>query len=218
MNLKDAVLIKVDKNGSKHWEGMVKCDRCGGSGVFSWGAVINGVPQYGGVCYKCWGNRWVKEKWIERTPEYQAKLDAKREAKLAEKRKIWEAEAAKREEERKAREAKEAEEKAKRDALKKISQYVGEVGEKVSFEVEYLGSARYERRSFGGFGLETAYFHKFKDACGNKVIWNSGAFVDFEEGEKVVLKGIVKDHKEYDGEKQTYVKNCRFSKEGKKVA
>ena len=27
-------LIKIDKNGSKHFEGRVVCDRCGGYGIF----------------------------------------------------------------------------------------------------------------------------------------------------------------------------------------
>ncbi len=42
----------------------------------------------GGVCWKCSGSGKVLEKWIERTPEYEAKLVARRlarqEAKLAE--------------------------------------------------------------------------------------------------------------------------------------
>lgn len=87
-------LIKVDRNGSKHYEGMVTCPRCGGSGIF-FVAVHNGqgVPARpdAGVCYKCGGSGKVKGKWIERTPEYQAKLDARREAK--QKKKMEELEA-----------------------------------------------------------------------------------------------------------------------------
>lgn len=79
----EAKLIKIDRNGSKHFEGMITCDRCGGSGVYIW-MVCNGVPVPtivdNGVCHKCFGAGKVKGKWIERTPEYQAKLDAKREA------------------------------------------------------------------------------------------------------------------------------------------
>lgn len=33
-----------------------RCTRCGGDGIYKWGAVINGVPQYQGVCFRCGGN------------------------------------------------------------------------------------------------------------------------------------------------------------------
>ena len=97
----EAKLIKIDRNGSKHYEGAIVCDRCDGRGWFAIGSN-NGqlVPSYvdNAVCWKCHGAGKVKGKWIERTPEYQAKLDAKRQAKL-------EAEQAKLEAEREEREA-----------------------------------------------------------------------------------------------------------------
>lgn len=31
------------------------CSRCGGSGVYHWGARINGASQYSGVCFRCNG-------------------------------------------------------------------------------------------------------------------------------------------------------------------
>ena len=81
-----ATLIKIDRNGSKHWEGMITCDRCQGRGWFAIG-TCNGqlVPSHvdNAVCYKCGGVGKVAGKWIERTPEYQAKLDAKRAEKAA---------------------------------------------------------------------------------------------------------------------------------------
>ena len=80
-------LIKVDRNGSKHFEGLIECDRCGGHGYFAIG-VHNGKPVLspydGGICYKCGGRGKVAGKWTERTPEYQAKLDARREVKRKE--------------------------------------------------------------------------------------------------------------------------------------
>ena len=111
-----AKLIKIDRNGSKHYEGYVSCDKCGGDGVYKWGAfrMENGVavPQYAGICWKCDGNGKLLKKWIERTPEYQAKLDAKREAKHAkeyeEKREAIEAEQKRIAEETAQREAAEA--------------------------------------------------------------------------------------------------------------
>lgn len=83
-----AKLIKIDRNGSKHYEGLVTCDRCGGLGLFAIG-TNNGQPVIttvdDGICHKCFGAGKVMGKWIERTPEYQAKLDAKRAERQAQK-------------------------------------------------------------------------------------------------------------------------------------
>lgn len=84
-------LIKVDRNGSKYYEGIQKCPKCGGVGLIVH-HMENGQPSWnwtdGGVCWKCSGSGKVLAKWIERTPEYEAKLAAKRlakqEAKMAE--------------------------------------------------------------------------------------------------------------------------------------
>lgn len=92
-------LIKIDRNGSKHYETMVTCDRCGGSGIFVT-HICNGVgvparPD-AGTCYKCGGEGKYKGVRIERTPEYEAKLTARREARRAkaeaERLAKWEAE------------------------------------------------------------------------------------------------------------------------------
>lgn len=82
-----ATLIKIDKNGSKHWEGMNTCDRCQGRGWYATGTcngqlVPSRVDQ--AVCWKCHGTGTVYMKWIERTPEYEAKLAARRKDKAAE--------------------------------------------------------------------------------------------------------------------------------------
>ena len=78
-------LIKVDKNGTKHFATFCKCDRCGGTGVYTWGGTINGRPMYAGTCFKCGGAQYLPTVEKEYTPEYRAKLDAaneKRKAKL----------------------------------------------------------------------------------------------------------------------------------------
>lgn len=80
--------VKIDKNGSRHYRGKVKCDRCGGNKLF-FVRVENGkgVPAQpdGGICYKCGGDGWVWDNIIIRTPEYEAKLAAQR-AERAEKK------------------------------------------------------------------------------------------------------------------------------------
>ena len=83
-------LIKIDRNGSKHYEGYVQCDRCGGLGLFATG-TCNGqlviTPVDNGICHKCFGAGKVWGKWIERTPEYEAVL-AERRAKREEEKRI----------------------------------------------------------------------------------------------------------------------------------
>lgn len=36
-------------------KGCNKCDRCRGTGTYSWGASINGRMQHSGTCYHCQG-------------------------------------------------------------------------------------------------------------------------------------------------------------------
>lgn len=222
-------LIKVDRNGSKHFEGLIECDRCGGHGYFAIG-VHNGKPvlspYYGGICYKCGGRGKVVGKWIERTPEYQAKLDTRREAKrkeAEEKRKEviekeraeWLESERKKQEERLARERAEAERKA-------ISQYIGEIGERVkNVKVIYQKSFSFKVKAFNGFGMETRYIHLFKDEAGNVIVWktsNSIGYFDekgywavYDEGSTLVLTGTVKNHTVYNGEKQTELQRCKIA-------
>lgn len=210
-----AKLIKIDRNGSKHYEGPVTCDRCGGDGIYKWGAVINGRPQYAGTCFKCLGAGKVIDTWIERTPEYQAKLDAKREAKRAAQRAAWEAEEAKREAERQAREAEMAARKAAREAeeaaRKARSQYVGEEGQRLTVEATYEGSPSFEVRNPYGM-TETRYIHRFR-ADGNLLVWKTGTFpFTAEEGQTVTITGTVKAHEEYRDEKQTILLRCKITR------
>ena len=204
-----ATLIKIDRNGSKHYEGMVVCDRCGGTGYIVH-HVENGVPSIqwtdGGVCWKCGGTGKVHSKWIERTPEYQAKLDAKRRAKQeAENAKIA-AERAEREAQRKAeQEAREAQIKAE----KAISQYIGKVGDKVEIKGSYVRSGSWEQKSFRGWGFDTVYVHTFKDSDGNVITWKTQKGLPLNYGECVNIKGTVKAHAEYKDEKQTELTRCK---------
>ena len=85
-----AKLIKIDKNGTKHFQGPCTCDRCGGRGYYAI-AMCNMQPVLsphdGGVCWDCGGSGQVVKTWKEYTPEYRAKLDAQN-AKRAEKKRL----------------------------------------------------------------------------------------------------------------------------------
>lgn len=202
----EARLIKVDRNGSKHYEGEIVCDRCGGKGYYAI-AVCNNQPVLSpldsGVCWKCHGKGKVVGKWIERTAEYQAKLEAKREAKR-------EAEQAKINAERAEREAREKAEAARIKAEKAISKHIGQIGGKVNFKGSYVRSGSWDQRSFGGYGTEKMYVHTFKDADGNVFTWKTQKCVCLNYGEPVVVTGTIKEHSEYKEEKQTVLTRCKI--------
>lgn len=210
-------LIKIDKNGSKHYEVQCTCDRCQGRGWYAVG-VLNGqlVPSHmnGAVCYKCGGSGISTRKEIERTPEYQAKLDAKRQKRMAEKEAKWEAEreAKQREWEEKQREweEKEREREERIKAEKSISQYVGRIGERIFTEATYIRTISFDVPSFRGYGVNNMNIHIFKDNEGNTLIWKSAAYIDADEGETVELAGTVKEHREYKDEKQTSLSRCKI--------
>ena len=65
-------LIKIDRNGSKHFV-VDACPKCAGKG---W------IPGYehveGGICFMCDGSGYHPHKFIERTKEYEEKLYQKR--------------------------------------------------------------------------------------------------------------------------------------------
>lgn len=207
-----ATLIKIDRNGSKHFEGMITCDRCGGTGIYAW-CVRNGeiVPTIvdNGVCHKCNGAGKVKGKWIERTPEYQAKLDARRQAKRAaeeaRRNAEWEAQQA-------AAKAEWEAQQAQLKAMREISKHVGKIGERLCIKGTYQRSGSWEQASFSGYGTVIMYMHTFKDADGNVFAWKTQNAINMEYGECVNLIGTVKEHAEYKGEKQTQLTRCKVER------
>lgn len=211
-----AQLIKTDKNGTKYFVGMVECDRCQGRGEYWCGGMIDGRPMYAGVCFKCGGSGKMESKWVERTPEYQAKLDAKREAKNAKTR-------AEREAKENAMMLASMQERAEREAAeaarKAISQYVGTIGEKMQMKVVLEKRASYEAPKFGGYGTQTVWVYTF-NANGNKLVWKtSGAGLEYwdedgnfhgvDEGEELTIKFTVKGYDAYKGERQTEIQRVK---------
>ena len=207
----EAKLIKIDRNGSKHYEGAIVCDRCGGKGYYAIGVhnmqpVLS--PHDGGVCWKCFGAGKVHGKWIERTPEYQAKLDAKRAAKREAEEARLAAERAEREEaERAEREAEEA----RRAAEKARSQFVGSVGDKLDIPCTYVRSGSWEQPAYRGWGMTTMYAHIFRDGSGNVLLWKTERSLPFDPDTAVIVKGAVKDHTTYRDERQTVLTRCKVT-------
>lgn len=211
-----AELIRIDRNGTKYYEGAIECDRCNGKGIYYIG-VCNGKPVPSwvdrGLCFKCGGSGKVHGKWKEYTPEYEAKLEAKRRAKAEERAKAYAEEEAQREAERKAKEEAERiareQEEAEERARKAISKHIGEVGDKIDLDVILEKRAWFDVPSFRGYGRDTMYVYTFRDEQGNALVWKTGKGLVYENGTKVHLAGTIKNHDEYDGEKQTTLTRCK---------
>jgi hypothetical protein len=221
-----ATLIRVDRNGTKYYEGLVKCERCGGMGGHDKWAYT------GWTCYECGGSGLVNDKWKVYTPEYEEKLNARREARRQKYLEEHAEEIARKEAERIAKEEakaeaerlakEEAERQAKEEAERKTrSQYIGEIGGKVDMELTYDHTAWWEQPSYAGFGTDTMYLHCFRDNNENLIVWKTskaiGKYTDEkltnwecpEKGQKVKVKGTIKEHKEYAEEKQTVLTRCK---------
>ena len=164
------------------------------------------------TCWKCGGTGKVFGKWIERTPEYEAKLAERRQARH---QKYMEEH---------AKEIKQSElyyqaeteriqrEKALEAARKAVSKHVGEVGEKVTFKGTFEEGFTFETKI--GWMTETRCVYKFKDSDGNMFTWftSSGRYLDMNKGEPVEVAGIVKEHKVYQDEKQTCLSRVKITR------
>lgn len=202
-----STLIRVDRNGTEYHEGPVTCERCGGLGV------ISGYKHvFGGVCFECNGLGVVTKKWKVYTPEHEEKLRLKRlernekdAVKLKEKITVEALiEEAKREQKAKEEDKKEQERKERLETLA----YVGEVGKKVELDVTY--KSRYDyKNAYGNVNI-----FKLEDENGNVLVWKTSSWLEIvvdgycesiELGSKIRIKATIKEHSDYNGEKQTLI-------------
>lgn len=213
-----ADLIRIDRNGTKYYKGEAPCGRCGGVGVYFIG-VHNGQPVpssvYNGVCFKCGGSGKELTTWKEYTPEYMEKLTAQRERR----RLKWEAdhaeEIAERERERQRRLEEQAEqirkqeEEARREQERKaLSEWVGQIGEKIETAATMEKSAYFEAPSFRGYGTDLIHVYTFR-AGNDALVWKTSSVIEFTEGKRVTIRGTIKEHTEYREEKQTQLKRVK---------
>lgn len=84
---------------------------------------------------------------------------------------------------------------------RKNSEYFGEVGERGEFILTVINKRGFSTQ----FGWTT--LHIFKDQDDNIATWFSSN-KEFEEGETVTIKATVKEHREYEGTKQTVLTRC----------
>lgn len=212
--------FKIDRNGTRYYLDYT-CPRCGGAG---------GGPQWaytGWTCYECAGTGERKDPKVvkEYTPEYEAKLAerraARRERELNKEAQengfdtyeAWQEALAKAEQLRKEEKERAA---ALEKARKAISQYVGEIGQKITTVGAFEYSAWFDFRD--PFGRpERMFVHTFKTPEGNVLIWKTkkGLPQDLGRGEPVEITGTVKEHIEYKDEKQTALIRCKITLPGR---
>lgn len=85
----------------------------------------------------------------------------------------------------------------------RTSEYIGEIKDKLDIEATLKFWVNFESQ----FGVQTLY--NFVDNDNNIIVWKTSNWLDLEKDTKVNLKGTVKDHKEYKGEKQTVLTRCK---------
>ena len=229
-------LIKVDRNGTKHFNVLVACDRCGGSGIYTWGGTINGRPMYAGTCFKCGGSGKVWEVEKEYTPEYRAKLDAANAKRKAKQQEKYEAQKAEWEKQRAEREAEKARREAERlaEIERNRGHFMGKVGDKIEMTVTLVRRFQYEVPCYGAsWKTDTVTGYVFKTDDGNTLVWKTtgglhrkvykdgGHFRDNEkdgwydyespeDGERVTIKGTIKAHEEYNNVNQTILNRVKW--------
>ena len=147
------------------------------------GAKLVNKAEQGSVCPKCG--------WFRKSFTKLDFIDAKEEA------------------DRIAKEEKEARIKAE----KAVSQFIGQVGDKVDITAAYKFSAYFTTKI--GWQEETMYIHNFKDESGNTLIWKTTKGIgslNLQEGDLVHIKGTIKEHSVYKDEKQTALIRCKIEK------
>lgn len=97
------------------------------------------------------------------------------------------------------------------------SEFVGEIKSRIERVVTFIGYSSYERKAYV-YGWDTVYIYKFADEDDNMLVWkttNSLGYWDenddwnvIDPGERIKLRGTVKQHNVYNGIKQTVLNRC----------
>lgn len=96
------------------------------------------------------------------------------------------------------------------------SEYIGEVGDTLEREVTSV-SVRWYETHFTYRG-ETHWVYTFRDSDENTIVWITTACKEeIEEGKTFKIKGAIKEHREYKGDKQTILKRCTVKEVAKNV-
>jgi len=88
------------------------------------------------------------------------------------------------------------------------SEYVGEIGQKYSGTLKLVDIFTFTS-NYSYYG-EFNGIYKFEDNQGNIIVWKTAFKDDLEEGNLYEISGVIKDHSEYRGEKQTALTRCKY--------
>ena len=91
-----------------------------------------------------------------------------------------------------------------KEKLAKSSNYIGEVGDKISVNFVFGREVACCETQFG-----LLHIYEFKDSNGNTVVWKSSSSKDIPESGAVT--GTVKAHEEYNGVKQTVILRAKIT-------
>lgn len=94
-------------------------------------------------------------------------------------------------------------------APKTESKWIGKVGDNVEIKAKFQRAFQFETH-FTYYG-ETCFLYKFADEEGNTIVWKTAKGLDLGENQEVVIKGTIKAHDEYKGDKQTVLTRCKIS-------
>jgi len=212
---------QLDNNGEVIIERC--CARCGGTGYWAFGHW-----NHNGVCFSCEGTgnrttvRFTLVEYAQKKKAEKARLEkaarirldkakAKENALLEGQRRWCEANGYGR---ITFAEKKEAQEKGRAKEREK-QVYLGEINSRIELEVTYQNYFSFDTH----YG--TTYIHRFVDDAGNVLIWKTskglyygveGYDDGFEKGSRCRIKGTVKEHQEYRGDKQTVLTRCKISR------
>lgn len=196
------------------------CSRCGGTGIFRW---WNAMGECRGTCFLCLGARYVVHERAVRTLRREAKIDAvwreygdelRAEAAAAAR------EAAAADEARRAAEAAEKfaadwdaahAEQARRNAL--VSGFVANIDDKVDAVGTVDVATTFVRQSFRGYGTDTVALVvvTLDDGHVVKTTGTGLSLYGVERGDRVRIRGTVKEHDNYRGQDQTVLTRAKVS-------
>lgn len=95
-----------------------------------------------------------------------------------------------------------ADREAERAAQAATSDYVGNIGERLTFQIAEMTLVTSWENDFG-----RTYLYKFLDTNGNVLVWFASKTID----DATAIKATVKDHTERDGVKQTIITRCKVA-------
>lgn len=80
---------------------------------------------------------------------------------------------------------------------------MGTVGQRSSFQLTLTRINSFD----SAFG--TKFYYIFADVNGNVFKWGTTTYLDMDVGDSVSLKGTIKEHNEYNNNKQTELSRCK---------